>query len=114
MRVRLLPRALRERLRKTFEAQYPNKRLFDASTLESGFSSSVVSEVRAAICMRLFSRTPVFNDAPPAFLSAIAGVLTIELALSGDTLAVEGEALQRVIFIEAGKVRVALSGCPLQ
>lgn len=59
--------------------------------------------------MRLFARTPVFKDAPPAFLSAFASTLTVECALKGDLLAREGEALERVYFIESGNVEVRTS-----
>lgn len=53
MRVRTLPRSLRDRLRKTLEMSYPNKRLFTSSALESEVSGQqALAKVPGLPCCR--------------------------------------------------------------
>ncbi|KAL1493497.1 hypothetical protein AB1Y20_017202 [Prymnesium parvum] len=110
MRVRCLPKALRERLRRSFENQYPNKRIFSERSVLSEFAYPLRNEIRVAQCASLFLRTPIFKDADPTFLSSIAARLQLEVALADDWLAREGEILKYVVFIDSGLVEVLVCG----
>ena len=69
-------------------------------------SYALRSEIRAAQCASLFARTPIFENADDALLSAICPRLQSEIALPGDWLAREDEVLTYVVFIDTGLVEV--------
>ena len=106
MRVRCLPKPLRERLRRTYAHLYPNKRIFSERAVLGELGYPMRNEIRVAQCSALFARAPIFRDASGAFLSSVAARLEIEIALPDDWLAREGEALRHVVFIESGLVEV--------
>ena len=106
MRVRSLPKALRERLRTSFEHQYPNKRIFSERAVLGEFGYPLRNEIRVAQCASLFTRSPIFRDADQALLSMVAARLQLEVALVNDWLAREGEVLKYIVFIDTGLVEV--------
>ena len=117
MRVRCLPPALRTRLRNYFFTLYPNRRIFDEPSVLGRFSHSLTQEVNIARCETLFGAMPLFsdkdangNDAEPALLSAIGGMLSPETAAPGDWLTEQGHICRRVCFIEQGVVEVVVDG----
>jgi len=106
MRVKTLPTELRVRLRGYFQAMYPNRRIFNERGMIGEFSYPLRFEIRLAACASLFARTPIFENADAALLSAICPRLSTETAMPGDWLAREDEVLTYVVFIDTGKVEV--------
>ena len=86
MRVKCLPKVMREKLRHYVEMQYPNRRTFDEERVEKGLSAVLLHEVNQAFCQSLFEVTPMFADADPLLLSAIADHFRREIALLSDWL----------------------------
>ena len=109
MRVRTLPTELRVRLRSYFATAYPNRRIFNERAVIGEFSYALRGEIRVAQCASLFARTPIFENADAALLSAICPKLQGEIALPGDWLVKEGEVLNYVVFIDTGLVEVSVN-----
>jgi len=110
MRVHCLPKPLRTQLRVHLKSRYPNQRMFSRAEVMGELPLPVRADVQHAQCAGLFARTPIFNDADPSFLAAVAAQLQPMIALPGEWLTREGELQKHVFFIETGLVEVIVDG----
>eukprot|EP00750_Incisomonas_marina_P020767 INCI4084.12.p1 GENE.INCI4084.12~~INCI4084.12.p1 ORF type:complete len:718 (+),score=83.49 INCI4084.12:313-2466(+) len=106
-----LPLQLRERLLKYYKSQRQYRELsIGANSALEDLPVYLRREMQLYVNHEVISRSALFNRCSGAFASAIAGMLQLQLCLSGDFLIREGDLGHEMYFVRIGSLEVVKKG----